>query len=70
MRRSIDALVAGASSVLDLTPPVASTPPDAALASYWRATGAYLWRGVESQRSLYEAQQPLFDADALPSVKQ
>jgi hypothetical protein len=38
------------------------------MAAYWGATGAYLWHGVEAQRTRYEAQRPLFDADAIPAT--
>ncbi len=61
----VDAFIAGASSVLDLSPPAkAPVPPNIAIAQYWGATGMYLWHGVDTQRELYEAQSPLFDASA------
>ena len=66
MRPAIDALIAGAASAIDLSPPTRATvPPEQAMAAYWVTTGAYMWRGVEAQRPLYEMQRPLFDADAL-----
>jgi len=67
MRFIATAIIAGASSALDLySPPAPERPaPGAAVAGYWANTGAYLWHGVDAQQALYEAQRPLFDADAL-----
>jgi hypothetical protein len=64
--QAIKALIDGAASALDLSPgaPV-PVSPSVGIDRHWRATGAYLWQGVETHRQIYESQQPLFDAQGL-----
>jgi hypothetical protein len=70
VRLTIDAVISGAASAIDLAPPAPAIPGrEAAIAGYWSATGAFMWEAVDVCRPLYEMQQPLFDADALPVVK-
>lgn len=68
MRRAVRAILEGAATVIDLYPPLPQRPsPAQSTASYWQATGAYLWHAVETNQPARDAQRPLFDADALSS---